>query len=351
MQGDLMVSKKDEEVDLQELVRVLWGKKAWILIFTLLSVLFAAAFAFLSKPEYEAKGYVVPPTQKDIENFNYGRTKDSQLTPYTIKDVYGVFISYFQAESLRQDFFNNVYLPSLSEEERQGAQDGLYSGFSKRLSITLPGKDFPDRYSITVRSESPAQSVEWVHQYVARASDLAKQELLANVRREAEVGARNVEQQIAALRNVSQKEREDSIVRLQEALQVAEALGLEKPLIITGNSAIEVAGNIAGQPVYMRGAKALKAEIENMELRKSDDPFISRLRELQGKYDFYKGIEVKVGDVSVYRMDGGIARYDTPVKPVKSMILALGLLIGLVGSSGLVLVVYLIARGRSAVSS
>lgn len=344
MQGDSIANKKNEEVDLQELVRILWSKRILVLVLTLVSVLCAAAFAFLSDPEYEAKGYVVPPTQKDIENFNYGRTKESQLTPYTIKDVYGVFISYFQAESLRQEFFNNIYLPLLSESERQKSQDKLYADFSKKLAVALPSKDFAERYSITVRSDSPARSVEWIHQYIARASDLAKQELLANVMREVEVGARNVEQQIAVLRNISEKEREDSIVRLREALRVAEALGLERPLIITGNPAVEITGNMAGQLIYMRGTKALRAEIENLESRKSDDPFTDRLRELQAKYDFYKGFEIKARDVSVYRMDGSIARYDTPVKPVKSLILVLGFLFGLVVSCGAVLIGYLVAR-------
>ncbi|MBP5090027.1 chain-length determining protein, partial [Pseudomonas chlororaphis] len=117
-----------------------------------------------------------------------------------------------------------------------------------------------------------------------------------------------------------------------------------------GNPAIEITGNMAGQLIYMRGTKALKAEIENLESRKSDDPFTDRLRELQAKYDFYKGFEIKARDVSVYRMDGSIARYDTPVKPVKSLILVLGLLFGLVVSCGAVLIGYLVTRGRSASS-
>ncbi len=346
MLGEHIGSQKNEEVDIQELFQALWSRKILILVVMLISLLCAAAYAYLSKPEYEARGYVVPPTQNDIANINYGRTKDSELNPYTVKDVYGFFVGALLAESLRQDFFSNVYLPSLSESERQKPQDVIYGDFSKKLSVSLPGKDLPDRYSVVVQNNNPAEAVEWVKLYISRASELAKQELISNVSREAEVWARNLEQQIKASRENSQKTREDSIVKLREALQVAEAIGIEKPPVITGSPTVEIAGSMDGSHIYMRGTKALKAEIENLESRKSDDPFIASLREMQGKYEFYKGVEIRAADIAVYRMDGAVEQPETPVKPLKSLVMVLGLLFGLIVGAGYVLVSYLFGRGH-----
>ncbi|MCY1457908.1 hypothetical protein D9M71_752420 [compost metagenome] len=103
-----------------------------------------------------------------------------------------------------------------------------------------------------------------------------------------------------------------------------------------------------GQIVYMRGTKALKAEIENLESRKSDDPFIYNLRDMQTMLDFYKGLEVKAASVSVYRIDGGIDQPQTPVKPMKALLIILGLMIGLIVSSVYVVVSHLLRRGKAA---
>ncbi len=348
MQDDSVEYRRSQEVDIQEIFQALSERKLLIIVFTAFSVFCAAAFAFLSKPVYEARGYVVPPTQNEIANFNYGRTIETHLTPYTVKDVYSVFIGYLQGESLRQEFFNDVYLPSLGEAERKKSQDVLYGEFSKKLSVVLSGKDPSDRYVVAAQSGDPVQSVEWVKKYITKAGDLAKKELLTNVSREAEVWARNFEQQITASRNNSQKAREDTIVKLREALRVAEAIGLEKPPIITGNPSVEVAGSMNAQLVYMRGTKALKAEIENLESRKSDDPFINNLRDMQTMLDFYKGLEVEAAGVSVYRLDGGIDQPQTPVKPMKVLLVVLGLLIGLLVSSVYVVVSHLLRRGKVA---
>ena len=124
--------------------------------------------------------------------------------------------------------------------------------------------------------------------------------------------------------------RQDSITRLREALAVAEAIGLENPPIISGNLSAEVSADMDGQLTYMRGSKALKAEIHNLETRKSNDPFIGQLRELQNKQSFYKDLQVSPDTVSVYRQDGPIEQPDRPIKPKKDLIMLLGLFLGCV---------------------
>lgn len=106
---------------------------------------------------------------------------------------------------------------------------------------------------------------------MAQAGELAKNEMIKNVSIESEVRARNLEQQISSAREKSTKAREDSIVRLNEALRIADSIGLEKPPAITVSQSV-IAGGEAGQLTYMRGSKALKAEIESLQARESDDP-------------------------------------------------------------------------------
>ncbi|MCY1452790.1 hypothetical protein D9M71_697390 [compost metagenome] len=67
---------------------------------------------------------------------------------------------------------------------------------------------------------------------------------------------------------------------------------------------------------------------------------------MQTMLDFYKGLEVEAAGVSVYRLDGGIDQPQTPVKPMKVLMVVLGLLIGLIVSSVYVVVSHILRRGK-----
>lgn len=319
-----------DEIDLFDLIRALWKQKTIIITIVVLSVLTAALYAFLSKPIYEARIYLQAPTLNGIADFNYGRTRDAELTPFSIKDVYDVFVRNLQSESLRRAFFSEIYVPSLSESKRSGSQDALYSDYLSELTIGLPTKEQPDRYSVNVQSRDPVQATDWVKAFAARAGDAAESEMLKNVAREAEVRARNLGQQIATLQETADKVREDSVTQLREALKVAQAIHLTEPPIISGSVSAEVSATMNGQLTYMRGTKALEAEIKNLEERKSNDPFIDSLRALQIKQSFYKDLQISPDHVSVYLIDGTVEQPDRPIKPKKGLIITLGVVLGIV---------------------
>lgn len=350
MQNYSATSQGSNEVDLRVLMVALWRQRLVVVGAVILTTAIAAAYAFLSTPIYEAKVVVVPPTQNDVVNYNYGRTAENELAPFSVKDVYAVFLRNLQAESLRREFFNKVYLPSLSESERKKSLETLYNDFTKVLTVALAGKDNPDRYAVVAKDEHPDQAVILIGKYIGRASELAKKEMIKNISSEADVLARNLQQQIVSIREVGLKAREDSITKLREALVVAEAIGLEKPPIVSGNTEVKVAGSLDEQPLYMRGTKALKAEIENLETRKSDDPFINKLRVLQTKSKFYTDLESNIRNVEVFRMDGQVELPDSPVQPKKALVLVLGVLLGLMLGIVVALFRVFLGNGRDRLS-
>ncbi len=72
------------DIDLVELVRGLWEEKWIVLIFSLLGILFAAIYAFLSTPVYEARIAILPPSLSDVAGFNQGRTRETGLGPFKV---------------------------------------------------------------------------------------------------------------------------------------------------------------------------------------------------------------------------------------------------------------------------
>ncbi|WP_460086855.1 LPS O-antigen chain length determinant protein WzzB [Pseudomonas sp. H1_B04] len=330
MHDNHMNAQSADDIDLIELARGVWGQKWLILGVALVVFIVAAAYAFLSKPVYEVKLFIMPPTQNGIAELNYGRGKSTELDPYSIQYVYDVFARNLQGESLRQKFFNEIYLPSLDESQRKKvAFDRLYERFSRELVIKGPGKDTPDRFSITVQGADPARATAWAKAYVQRASETAESELIKNVTSEAAVRARNLEQRIISLRETAQRIREDRIQQLREALKIAKAIGLTSPTI-NSTAAVDITVETGNKMDYQRGSKALIAEVEALESRSSDDAFISDLRSLQMRYNFYRKLNVDSESISVYRQDGSVEVPESPIKPNKALILFLGAVAGLI---------------------
>lgn len=322
----MQIDSKDsvaEGLDVHALVNTFWRQKIIILCMALLGTVIAAAYAFLSEPIYEAKAFIMPPTQNDIEGLNDERKK---LPPLVVKDVYLVFLKNLQAESLRREFFKSTYLPALGRDS--DSKGGLYEKLSKSLLISVVGKDTADRYSIVILDADSIRAAKWIEQYTKRAQELALQEINKNISSEFSVQARNLNQEILSLREVGHKDSEDTLVKLNEALIVAKAIGLKKPPIVSGNS-LNIAGKMDDELTYMRGTIALEAEIENLKSRKSEDPFIDKLRGLESDYNFYNLLSKKYRDAKTYKMDGDVEVSASPVKPKIPLVISIGLVLGL----------------------
>lgn len=324
-----------DEVDLRALFDGLWLQRWLIFSIAAVATLIALCYALLVAPVYESKVYVIPPTQNEIANFNYGRISETGLSAFTVKDIYSVFLVELQSESRLRAFFNEVYLPGLGGGEQKRSEEALYADLVKALTVSSRGAD---RYQVAIQGADPDKIALWLREYVVGAAKSAKMEILKNINREAEVRARDVGQQISVLRESSEKKREDSIARLREALTVADKIGLEVSPAVTGGILIEMQKEGVGQELYMRGARALRAEIANLEKRTSQDPFTDSLREHEARYHFYMSLtEFSPRDVEVYRMDGVIKPSDRPVKPQKEMIVLIGLLLGVIAGFSIAL--------------
>ncbi|HDS1734792.1 Wzz/FepE/Etk N-terminal domain-containing protein [Pseudomonas sp. BP8] len=325
-------------VDLVELIEELWKQKWVVAVTTVIVTLLGVAYALLATPLYEAKVFIQSPSQNDIAQLNYGRGGDSGLPMLSVKTVYESYVRNIQSESLRRQFYRDVYLKSLPEDERRGAQDDLYARFNQVVSIPIAAKETPGRFQIVATSKDPQQAADWVVRYAQLAGERAKKEVMADVRADALVKAGNLKERIRSAREEARKAREDRIARLSEALIVAQSIGLEKPPIISGGGNSELSADMEGSLVYMRGSRAIEAEIKNLRARVSDDPFVDHLRQNEETIAFYEALQVDPSVFEVYRQDGGLDTPDKPVKPQKVVIVVLSALLG--GLLGILIALY-----------
>ncbi|MDP1521025.1 Wzz/FepE/Etk N-terminal domain-containing protein [Porticoccus litoralis] len=316
-----------DEIDLVELFQNLWQQKLLIMAITVVVTAVAAAYAFLSTPVYETKAGVLPPQLSDIAGYNLGGKEDA-LKRFTVNDVYAVFKTNLMSVSLKRTFFHDTSLPVLATDQGAKEQKRLWVRFSEILKVKAPDKkNRPDLYEVMVEYKSPEIAAEWVNLYINMAAEKTRHDMYENVRAEILAKTQVIERQIDALRITAQKRREDRIVRLRDALVVAEAINLDSPSVITSSDG-DLSPFVDGNLMYMRGAKAIRAELAVLEKRENDDPFISELRDLENQLDFLGKIDVNPDDVSVFTLDSRAEVPETPVKPKRVIILALGMILG-----------------------
>ena len=82
-------------------------------------------------------------------------------------------------------------------------------------------------------------------------------------------------------------------------------------------------------PLYYRGYRALNAEINILKNRKSDDPFISGLRDLQEKLALLTSIKIETEGQHAVTVDQAAYPPKNRIKPNRRLIVSLSTLVGL----------------------
>lgn len=327
-----------DEIDLRDLVLTLWKSRLLIIVTTLLVLIGAAAYAFLSTPVYETQAQTLPPPASGLESYNTAhqmtgpaaegvsqRTRITDAIPVlTPAEAYQLFLRHASSVSLRQQFFEKHYLPYASESPSEAEQASLWRRFNSILTITLPRRaEDNNLMRMTLQGEDPQLISGWLNTYLDMAVARTQAEFAENLTSAVSQRRSSLEEQATTLRAGKRKEREHEIARLEEALALAESIGLEVP---------PTAGNLitsySGQTTYMRGANALRSELELLRNRESDDPFIEELPTISKRLVLLDNIDLSPNSIQVATIDEPARVPQQPIKPRKALILALGLVLG-----------------------
>ena len=150
-------------------------------------------------------------------------------------------------------------------------------------------------------------------------------------------------QLLASKLELAEQRRRDEIMRLQEALYIADALGIESGSVTPVASGQQSPGSIVSvntvdEPLYFRGSKALKLEISVLEARKLNEPFVGGVRDLQERLRFLEGVQITKDDITAVRVDADARTPYRAEKPRKALILGLAIVLGLVAGLSAVFV-------------
>lgn len=317
-----------DEIDLFELIESIWKEKILIIIITVLVTSFAVAYALVAKPTYQATTVFYQPTASAIQSYNFGR-KEVGFSEYSISEIYNTFITSLNSQQLRTQFFEEIYLPSLTKEQQQAPRSTLLNSLSSAVSVKQSNpKENKNLYEVTVQQQDPAVAAKWANLYVQMAITLSKSEILENIASEVEARKASINLSIESALAKTQAMRQDEITQLKEALNIANAIGLVNPSLPDGKATQEGANYVDRNLTYMRGSKALKSQIETLEKRKDDHAFVPGLQNLIAQLNLLNALPLNFDKAEVVKIDKTALTPDTPIKPKKRIIVMIGFVLG-----------------------
>jgi len=334
---------RSDEVSLIDLWRVIARRKGIILLSFLASMMLAAVYIFFAEPSYRAVAYLLPPQQEQIQGLliDYRGIEKAGLDieRYTPELVYNAFLENLNSRGLRREFFDRGNLVSHYVNEETDTEfnvDRIFdTKFNKTFQVQVDTQN-PLFVTVSLSYSDPELVTQWLNQFVDYTNERTVHQLFSDVDSTIQAEIKRVRYQLASKLKLAEQRRHDRIISLQEALRVAKALGITEagafPMAASKNPA-GIAVNTAQAPLYMRGTKALETEITVLESRKSDEPFIQGLRDLQERLSFLEDIRVDPDKLSAVTVDS-VARIPYRAESPRKLLLifiatALGFMIGI----------------------
>jgi chain length determinant protein (polysaccharide antigen chain regulator) len=327
---------EEDTIDLYELWITLWNRKGLVIAVTVIAALGSVVYALLAPQIYKAEALLLPPKAKDVQSLN---TKGVQVVE-VMEVKQGVQVVQGVKEQAFAAFKNNLSSRSLQKKfiDEQGLMDILapnrtletrdieiLEGFSEMIKI-----DYVKGMSVSMQSNDPEFAANLVNDYISF-FDTETILALSGAARNSLVGQiRDIENTIGSKRQMAKHRREDSILRFEEAAEIAVKLGVRDRVDITNvvqNNQLNI--STSSTPLYYRGYKALNAEITTLKNRKSDDPFIVGLRDLQEKLTLLTSIKIKTEGMHSVTVDQAAYPPKTRIKPNRRLIVSLGTVVGL----------------------
>lgn len=274
--------------------------KRWRVVLFCLAIAPIATAVYLSsvRSTYTAKTYLLPPQEQMIQGLLVAR-QDNNITVYdrySVDYVYRAFLKNLRSRGLISEYYRS----DMSKLGDANAENDFGKGEKPENSIGEGLKVEADESSsqgitVSFTSKDPVAAVSILNGLVNFADWLTIKQLSDNINAsiQSEIGRINV--LLGGKLKFAAKRRLDKINRLKEALRIAIALDIQSPgdfPKLADKDVPGVAVNTAALPLYAHGVEALRAEIQVLESRASDESFVSGYRDLQERRAYLEQIKI-----------------------------------------------------------
>ena len=313
---------EDDTIDLYELWITLWSKKWLVIGVTAVAAIGSVVYALLQPPVYKAEALLLPPKAKDVQSLNVKGVPGASAA-----GVFSAFNKNLSSRSLQKKFIEkydllDILAPNRTPETRDIE---ILESFSKMMKIENKGG-----FSISMESNDPVFAAKLVNDYVGFFDLETVLQLVSDARNSIQEQIVDIEYKIASKRQMAKQRREDQILRFEEATVIARKLEIKDRVdtnTIVQNNQLNI--STSNTPLYYRGFKALNAEIVFLNNRKSDDPFIAGLRDLQERLALLRSFKFSIKGMHSVHIDQAAYPPKHRIKPNRRLIVSLGTVVGL----------------------
>jgi len=318
---------QEDEIDLKQLFRSLADRKWFIFGFTGAVTILAILYALRVTPTYQASISFLAPADESITLLN--KTK---LTKYTKQGVYEKFLNSYNSRRFHREVFNSKdYLPKFNinndpidnldtyfaEEVIESFQENIVKINKNKqksmheipISFSLEGADadVTSNYLNDIAVQANHDTIKKLLQQAQQEIDIrleeivrekslllkkAKSDRLSKISTIEEADQQKINEitdQIARLRTKTKKYRLNMIVILKDMADTARSLGIKGNNFRSNSKAdsstlaVSINENYKLPKWYLYGEDALVKDINILENRKSDDPYIPQLVDLNNQ--------------------------------------------------------------------
>lgn len=289
-------SEPTDEIDLMDLFAIIWEGR-WI-IFAVNVIAAIAGFvvikalpsiyrveAVLAGPSsYQlqrlqvlqpAARYQVATDEADrrLDQLAVADWPDYQVAPVDGKSIYLAALAELDSTSLKREYWD--------QRASSMSGNGGWRGFAKGLQLSQPKQisDVSDQAQVHLLTEDPEAGVELLKDYLAFAEREVRAQQLSELQVGLETTLAKLSEDFASAVAEERLQLEDELVRLREAREVAQALGIvELPFQSLQNVRLP----LLDQRLYLLGTAVLDEEIRALEARKDKplEAFAPRLRQM-----------------------------------------------------------------------
>jgi len=322
------VSEPDiDEINLGELLRNISKEWKTILLVVLIGVILSIACAYYLTRSYMVEAIIRLPNVNEM-----GDLGDQKLVEISPDIALAKFVDQLTLPSTQVDVFESSSLFDAISEDPNLVASQTFSGIRKKLTISRVKHKYYElgktektpfkEVSLSLVSAKPELAADYIQQLMTRAHEYALIDLTndisatrsnriqeineqlesltaaADASRKAEIirlEEKNREliaglkMQIELKINQAKKNRENQIIRVEEALNTAQSLEIVNPVtwddLRTKREISQITNEFGGTdnsaPFYFQGTRILSAELNRLKSRQDDRPFVQDLPDIQ----------------------------------------------------------------------
>ena len=316
----------DNTIDFYELWITLLKWKWLVIAATVVATLGSIVYVLQLQSVYKAKALLFPPKAKDVQSMSFIASGGT----LSASDVFTMFKLNLKSRTLHKKFIQEKGLMELLAPDRtpDTRDEDIYQRFADL--IKLGQENGITSFSIELNDAEIA--TQWVNDLIEFVDKETIAMLMEDSQNSIENQIKDIENTIASKRQMAKRRREDQIVRNHEAATIANNLGIKRRVDATNiiqNTQMNVDIATATTPLYYLGYEALMTEITILKNRKSDDPFISGLRDWQEKLALLRTIEFDKEKLRSVHIDQAAYPPKSAIKPNRRLIVSLVTVVGL----------------------